>query len=135
MKNTSLRAMAAAIAAVAASSLAADQAPAAAPLEDTDFGRWYISPGVGFWNLEGDEGLEDSFYVTVRVGYDWSEWWSFEMSAVFAPSRTEEICALAVERAPEALRLVSGGMRTAGSCLAGAFRSAGEGRQRHEPHN
>lgn len=91
MKNSSIRAITAAIAAAAASSLAADKAPAAAPLEDSDFGRWYISPGVGFWNLEGDEGLEDSFYLTVRLGYDWSEWWSFELSAVFAPTMDENL--------------------------------------------
>ena len=91
MKNSSIRAITAAIAAAAASTLAADKAPAAAPLEDSDFGRWYISPGVGYWNLEGDEGLEDSFYVTVRVGYDWSEWWSFELSAVFAPKMDENL--------------------------------------------
>ena len=91
MKTSSIRAITAAIAAAAASTLAADKAPAAAPLEDSDFGRWYISPGVGFWNLEGDEGLEDSFYLTVRLGYDWSEWWSFELSAVFAPTMDENL--------------------------------------------
>ena len=65
--------------------------PAAEPLEDPDLGRWYVSPGVGFWNLEGDEPLKDACYVTLRIGYDWSEWWSFEGSVVVAPKMKENL--------------------------------------------
>ncbi len=68
------------------------EAPASAELEELeDFGRWYVSPGVGYWNLEGDEPLKDAFYFTIRLGYDWSEWWSFEASAVFAPKMDENL--------------------------------------------
>ena len=78
---------------------AVEAAPAAAPvaeapaepLENPDLGRWYVSPGVGFWNLEGDEPLKDAFYFTIRVGYDYSEWWSFEGSVVVAPTMKENL--------------------------------------------
>ena len=63
----------------------------AEPLENPDLGRWYVSPGVGYWNLEGDEPLKDAFYLTIRVGYDYSEWWSFEGSAVYAPKMDENL--------------------------------------------
>ena len=69
---------------------AAAQAPSE-PLEDPDLGRWYVSPGVGYWNLEGDEPLKDAFYLTIRVGYDYSEWWSFEGSVVYAPKMDENL--------------------------------------------
>ena len=75
----------------------ADPAPApvevdnALPLEDSDFGCWYLSPGAGWWNLEGDEGLQDSFYLTLRLGYDYSEYWSFEGSVVYAPKMNENL--------------------------------------------
>ena len=52
--------------------------------EQSDFGRWYWSPGIGFYNLEGDEALKDGPYVTVRIGYDYSEFWTFEGSIVYA---------------------------------------------------
>ena len=94
MKFRSLLASLAALAA-AVPAHAADPAPApvapdpVVPLEDSDFGCWYLSPGVGWWNLEGDEGLEDSFYLTLRLGYDYSEFWSFEGSIVYAPKMKE----------------------------------------------
>ncbi|MBQ7667529.1 MAG: OmpA family protein [Kiritimatiellae bacterium] len=92
MKLRLLRSAAALVAATTVSSFAASSAaPAAQPLESVDIGRWYISPGIGYWNLEGDEGLEDAFYLTLRLGYDWSEWWSFELSAVFAPKMDENL--------------------------------------------
>ena len=50
-----------------------------------------MSPGVGYWNLEGDEPLKDAFYLTIRVGYDYSEWWSFEGSVVYAPKMDENL--------------------------------------------
>ena len=101
MKRLAISAAAAAAAALPAFAAPQQTAPAATPaplsvpdakpLETPDFGRWYISPGVGFWNLEGDEGLEDAFYLTIRVGYDWDEYWSFELSAVFAPKMDENL--------------------------------------------
>ena len=91
-------AIAAAAALSAAAAQAAEPPPAAvetsseAALESLeDYGRWYLSPGIGYWNLEGDEPLEDALYVTLRLGYDWSEWWSFEASVVFAPKMDENL--------------------------------------------
>jgi outer membrane protein OmpA-like peptidoglycan-associated protein/opacity protein-like surface antigen len=62
-----------------------------AQLENPDFGRWYVSPGIGWANFEGDEPLEDGMYLTIRVGYDHSEWWTFEGSFLIAPKLDENI--------------------------------------------
>ena len=70
-------------------------APAARAAEagpaESDVGRWYVSPAIGYWNFEGDEPLEDGFYGSLRVGYDYSEWWMFELNAIFAPSLDENL--------------------------------------------
>ena len=75
----------------ATSLLMAAEQKAAEPIEDSDFGRWYISPGIGLLNFEGDEGLEDGAYFTLRLGYDYSEWWSFEASLLIAPKLDENL--------------------------------------------
>ena len=59
-----LRTCAAAFVAAAASVSFAQEAE----IENADFGRWYISPGIGWYNAEGDEALEDGPYLTVRLG-------------------------------------------------------------------
>lgn len=61
------------------------------PTEKADFGRWYISPGIGWYNAEGDEPLQDGPYFTIRLGYDYSEWWTFEGSLLIAPSLDENL--------------------------------------------
>ena len=62
-----------------------------AKIENPDFGRWYISPGLGWYNAEGDEPLEDGMYFTIRLGYDYSEWWTFEGSFLIAPKLDENL--------------------------------------------
>ena len=79
------------VAAPAEPAPAAEAVASADRIEDPDLGRWYVSPGVGYWNLEGDEPLKDAVYITLRIGYDWSEWWTFEGSAVFAPKMKENL--------------------------------------------
>ena len=86
IKSASIPATAASMAVLLAAQAATAAQPAA--LEASD-GRWYVSPAVGFWNFEGDEPLEDGFYGSLRVGYDYSEWWMFEANAIFAPSLDE----------------------------------------------
>ena len=80
---------------VSAAALAVLLAAQAAPAEQATFessdGRLYVSPAIGFWNFEGDEPLEDGFYGSLRVGYDYSEWWMFEVNAIFAPSLDENL--------------------------------------------
>lgn len=61
-----------------------------APVEEqADFARWYFSPGIGIANFEGDEPLQDGFYLTLRLGRDISEFWTVEGSLLFAPSLDE----------------------------------------------
>ena len=93
IKSASIPVSAAALAVL----LAAQAAPAAQPVqraakpavESSDFGRWNVSPAIGWWNFEGDEPLEDGAYLSLRVGYDYSEWWMFEVNGIFAPSLDE----------------------------------------------
>ena len=54
-------------------------------------GRWSISPGIGWVNFEGDEPLEDGFYVTLRLGYDINQWWTIEGGFAYAPSLDENM--------------------------------------------
>ena len=88
IKKPSIPATAASLAVLLAAQAASAGQPAA--LEASD-GRWYVSPAVGFWNFEGDEPLEDGFYGSLRVGYDYDEWWMFEANAIFAPSLDENL--------------------------------------------
>ncbi len=74
---------------VAQSDKAGEEVPAVK--EEADFGRWYVSPGIGFVNFEGDEGVEDGLYLTVRLGYEYNEWWTLEGSLVFAPKLDENL--------------------------------------------
>ena len=53
-------------------------------MEKSDFGRWYISPGLGYTKFEGDEVLKDGPYLTMRLGYDCNETWSLEGSFLYA---------------------------------------------------
>jgi outer membrane protein OmpA-like peptidoglycan-associated protein len=51
--------------------------------------KWYVSAGLGVIGYEGDEELKDGFLGTVRLGYDYSEWWSFEGALAIAPKLDE----------------------------------------------
>ena len=50
---------------------------------------WYFSPGFGMLQFEGDEELEDGGLLSARLGYDYSEWWSFEGGLFIAPQLDE----------------------------------------------
>ncbi len=51
--------------------------------------KWYVSAGLGALSYEGDEELEDGLLGTIRLGYEYSEWWSFEGGLSVAPSLKE----------------------------------------------
>ena len=51
--------------------------------------KWYISAGLGGLSYEGDEELEDGLLGTIRLGYEYSEWWSFEGGLSIAPQLDE----------------------------------------------
>lgn len=52
-----------------------------APIEEL----WYTSLGLGMIQFEGDEEVEDGYLINLRLGYDYSEWWSFEGTLSYAP--------------------------------------------------
>ena len=68
-------AMALAVASTITTSIAQEEVK---ELENPDFGRWYISPGIGATKFEGDYPLEDGMFFTIRLGYDYSEWFRDE---------------------------------------------------------
>lgn len=85
MKKIGLSALA--VTAMLAMPAIADDAAA----QEQEFGKWYFSPGIGFTNFEGDEGLEDGMFITGRIGYECNEWWTIEASVIFAPTLDENM--------------------------------------------
>jgi len=47
--------------------------------------RWYFSPGLGILDFEGDEELQGGLQATFRVGYEHTQWWSYEAGLFLAP--------------------------------------------------
>lgn len=50
---------------------------------------WYVSPSMGRIEFEGDEELEDGLILGVRLGYDYTESWTFEGELTYAPKLDE----------------------------------------------
>jgi len=50
---------------------------------------WYACGGIGHVNFEGDEELRDGFLTALRLGYDYSDDWSFEGVLLLAPGLDE----------------------------------------------
>ena len=51
--------------------------------------RWYFSPGLGVLRFEGDEELQSGVQATFRIGYEHTQWWSYEAGIFLAPSLSE----------------------------------------------
>ncbi|MBP5545069.1 MAG: OmpA family protein [Kiritimatiellae bacterium] len=75
----------------AASLAAATLAVSARAEEAEDFSRWYFTPSIGYLNFEGDQPLEDGFFLNVRLGYDLNEWWGLEGGLFVAPKLDENL--------------------------------------------
>ena len=56
------------------------------PVEMPNEALWYVSASLGTIQFEGDEELDDGFMLKGRIGYDYSEWWSFEGALHLAPA-------------------------------------------------
>lgn len=61
----------------------------AVPFEEGDHPLWYVGGGLGMLIYEGDEEVEDGFALTLMLGYDYNEWWTFEGALHIAPSLDE----------------------------------------------
>jgi outer membrane protein OmpA-like peptidoglycan-associated protein len=66
-------------------------AAAHAQVEKGNEALWYFSPCIGWMDFEGDEELDDGGFLTLRLGYDWSEPLTFEGSVYLAPKLDERI--------------------------------------------
>ncbi len=58
-------------------------------VEDSIESKWYVGAGLGYYNFEGDQVLDDSIYMLGRIGYDLNEWWSIEGMLTLSPSMDE----------------------------------------------
>ena len=58
-------------------------------IDDNVNDQWYAGLGLGYYNYEGDEVLQDGIFLTGRLGYDLNEWWSIEGMLTLAPSLDE----------------------------------------------
>lgn len=56
-----------------------------AQVEQSSEAKWYMSAGLGKYDFEGDEEVEDGIVLSGRIGYDWNEWWSLEGVLALAP--------------------------------------------------
>ena len=55
-------------------------------VETENRAKWYVCPGLGYYLFEGDEEVESGYTLNARVGYDYSEWWTFEGVLTYAPA-------------------------------------------------
>lgn len=46
---------------------------------------WNMSVTAGWLDYEGDEAVDDSFTLNAHLGYDWTDWWTFEGIFILAP--------------------------------------------------
>jgi outer membrane protein OmpA-like peptidoglycan-associated protein len=67
----------------------AQEPTAAQSTEFAEAAKWYFSPSVGMMQFEGDEPVDDGAQVSFRLGYDYSERWSFEAGVMIAPKLDE----------------------------------------------
>jgi len=56
--------------------------------EESLFDRapWTVSAGPGYIKFEGDEEVEDGWFLDLRLGYDFDPHWALELDARFMPS-------------------------------------------------
>ena len=60
-----------------------------AQVEPSNEAKWYMSAGLGLFDYEGDEEVEDGVGLMFHVGYDYNEWWTLDGSFSIIPSLTE----------------------------------------------
>lgn len=62
-----------------------------ADVEKSEEPKWYLSVGGGALKFEADEVLKDGGVITLRLGYDYSDMWTFEGVLHIAPYLKENI--------------------------------------------
>lgn len=60
-----------------------------AQVEPSNEAKWYMSAGLGLFDYEGDEEVDDSIGLMYHIGYDYSEWWTFDAALHLLPSLSE----------------------------------------------
>lgn len=54
-------------------------------VEEEEEALWYAAATIGMRTFEGDQPIDDSFNMSLKLGYEFSEWWTYEASIYFAP--------------------------------------------------
>jgi len=55
-------------------------------VEEGEESLWYAAATIGMLTFEGDQPVEDTFNLSLKVGYEFSEWWTYEAAIYFAPN-------------------------------------------------
>ena len=63
--------------------------PANGQVEPPNDAKWYVSAGLGMFDYEGDQAVEDAMGLTCHVGYDYNEWWTLDGSFHLLPTLNE----------------------------------------------
>lgn len=63
----------------------ASVATARAAVEESNAHPWNVTVSAGRIDMEGDFATKDGFISTLRLGYDYSDWWTFEGGIFVAP--------------------------------------------------
>lgn len=85
MKRNRARFFIALICMLAAGLVPAGRAEEAENVEVGKEARWYANVSLGQMDFEGDQDYKDAFVTLLRLGYDYSEPWSFEGVMTIAP--------------------------------------------------
>ena len=55
-------------------------------VEEGEESLWYVAATIGMLTFEGDQPVDDTVNLSLKVGYEFSEWWTYEAAIYFAPT-------------------------------------------------
>ena len=55
-------------------------------VEEGEEALWYIAATIGMLTFEGDQPVDNTVNLSIKVGYEFSEWWTYEAAIYFAPT-------------------------------------------------
>ena len=55
-------------------------------VEEGEEALWYVAATIGMLTFEGDQPVDDTVNLSLKVGYEFSEWWTYEAAIYFAPT-------------------------------------------------
>jgi outer membrane protein OmpA-like peptidoglycan-associated protein/opacity protein-like surface antigen len=55
-------------------------------VEEGEQSLWYVAATLGMLTFEGDQDVDDTVNFSLKLGYEFSEWWSYEAAIYYAPT-------------------------------------------------